>query len=208
MIMSQQTQQGGIDVFIPLAEVLRIGSSGGEAKDVIAKHQNVKVAILRGYVYQKRPNTDRPKLVYAGNLCNRVFGIVFEKMNINDVAKIVYGSQQQSQQQSQSQEVQMILTVLEELPSYNRISAYLPLEYIYLTKAQANEMEKDQEIIDALKSQERRIKLLDDKRGLNEIINYLEKYNLKNLLDALGRLKQIGIKALPEHFIIYPGKDQ
>ena len=204
MIMSQQTQQGGIDVFIPLAEVFRIISSNEEAKGVIADHQNLKIAILRNYVYSeepKRSSNENNKLVLIGNPCYRVAGVIFEKMSISNVENIVYGSQQRQarpQPQGQQPDKEMIIMALEELPSYKITAAYFPLEYIYkinINRAQTAQQHETR-ILDAIKSP--RTKIKEYSKKIDELLKDL---NLANLSRAIEELKKFGFANLVEHYI-------
>ena len=207
--MSQQTQRRNIDVFIPLAWIMRIKSIGKDAKAIIANHKPVNMAILRGYVYSEKPDhkgSHKSKLVFTGNPCHRVTGVVFKQMNISDIAKIVYESQQQpSQQQTQAQQqdVQMILVALEELPNYNLVGAFLPLEYIYITRTQAtqSEIDKDTRILEAIKTQKRENYGEDKKEELKNLSQDFKNNGLNNISDAIEELTKHGFKSLTEHYI-------
>lgn len=211
--MSQQTQRRDIDVFIPLAWIVRIKSIGKDAKAIIANHKPVNMAILRGYVYSEKPDhkgSHKSKLVFTGNPCHRVTGVVFKQMNISDVAKIVYESQQQPSQQqtqqqtqAQQQDVQMILVALEELPNYNLVGAFLPLEYIYITRTQAtqSEIDKDTRILEAIKTQKRENYGEDKKEELKNLSQDFKNNGLNNISDAIEELTKHGFKSLIEHYI-------
>jgi len=206
--MSQQTQEGYIDIFIPLAEVLRIKKIVGEIMEVNANHQSVKIAILRGYAYSEEPkhsNYERNRLVFTGNPCHKVAGVIFERMNTSNVARLLYGSQQQpSQQQVQQQDVQMILVALEELPSYNITCAYLPLEYLYISRIQVIQSgaSTDTRIIEAIKSG-RRDSYADFDNRIDKLIQELKESSdrLDNLVKALEVLRGTYITSLKEQYV-------
>jgi hypothetical protein len=207
--MSQQTQGRNIDILIPLAEVLRINQMDKDANTVIANHQAIKIAILRGYAYAGEPkhdDNDRNKLVFTGNPCHKVVGVIFEQMNVSNVARILYGSQQQpSQQQAQQQDVQMILVALEELPRYNIACAYLPLKYLYISSAQATQDKTaiDTRIIEAIKSGKRDSYALVD-NNIDKLIEKLQitrNERLDNLIKALEGLRRSYITSLKEYYI-------
>jgi len=127
--------------------------------------------------------------------------VIFEKMSISNVEKIVYGSQQrqaQPQPQGQQPDKEMIIMALEELPSYKITAAYFPLEYIYkinINRAQTAQQHETR-ILDAIKSP--RTKIKEYSKKIDELLKDL---NLANLSRAIEELKKFGFANLVEHYI-------